>query len=291
MFFRYANYTTCIRSDNFDAIEQEVTHLLEQEPDCLRIPQPPELVCNLDEYLWEVIVRQLGIVCFFNGTGGWIVGLFPGKGGWTIVKTWPVDLLCARAEGASRPRLSTLAMELGCDTFHFWVTRDINCVLLEADATGRIFISGSADDEEGKSYKFYDEQIDAPDIIPQFSLLEVSQSMQAAMRVYEDPEIARIEVEYERLLLEAPDSELLFNLEDEVFKGYAERIDNALAEVIDKSKSWYVDLAYDVYTKPQSLEAKGVLLLYFQPPTTYNPHPFIVLPPEPLSEDDEDESF
>jgi hypothetical protein len=289
--FKYANYTTCIRSDNFDAIEQEVKRLLEQEPDCLRIPQPPHLVCDLDEYLREVIVRELGIVCFFNGTGGWIVGLFAGKGGWTIVKTWPVDLLCMRAEGSSRPRLSALVMELGCDAFHFWVTLDINCVLLEADATGRIFISGSADDEEGESYKFYDEQIDAPDIIPQFSLLEVSQSMQAAMRVYEDPEIARIEVEYERLLVEAPDSELLFNLEDEVFKGYAERIDNALAEVIDKSKSWYVSLAYDVYTKPQSLEAKGVRLLYFQPPTTYNPHHVILLPPEPLSEDDEDEFF
>ncbi|MEH2433233.1 MAG: hypothetical protein V7K25_03105 [Nostoc sp.] len=291
MFFRYANYTTCIRSDNFDAIEQEVTRLLEQEPDCLRIPQPPQLVCNLDEYLWEVIVRKLGIVCFFNGTGGWIVGFFAGEGGWTIVKTWPVDLLCVRAEGASRPRLSALAMELGCDAFHFRVTRDDNGILLETDATGHIFISGCVNAEESESDQFYDEQVDAPGLPPQFSLLHVPQLMEWAMRVNVDPEIARIEAEYERLLVEAPDSELLFNLEDEVFKGYAERIDNALAEVIDKSKSWYVDLAYDVYTKPQSLEAKGVRLLYFQPPTTYNPHPVIVLPPEPLSEDDEDESF
>ncbi|MEH2089057.1 hypothetical protein [Nostoc sp.] len=291
MFSRYANYTTCIRSDNFDAIEQEVTRLLEQEPDCLRIPQPPQLVCNLDEYLWEVIVRKEGIVCFFNGKGGWIVGLFAGKSGWTIVKTWPVDLLCARAEGASRPRLSALAMELGCDAFHFWVTRDINGILVETDATGHIFISGSADNEEGESYEFYGEQIDAPGLFPQFYLLSVPQSMEAAMRVNEDPEIARIETEYERVLLEAPDSESLFNLEDEVLKGSAERIDNALAQVIDRSKSWYVNLAYDVYTEPQELEAKGVRLLYFQPPTTYNPHPVILLAPEPLSKDDEDESF
>ncbi|MBG1266332.1 hypothetical protein [Nostoc sp. WHI] len=284
MFDRYYNFTTCIRSNNLAAIAQALTRLLEQEEGCRRLTHLPQIASDLE---------QLHNLPAWERPRLWVISLCEGKGGWTIVKTWIAALLCARAEGASRPRLSALAMELGCDAFHFWVTPDINCVLLEADSTGRIFISGSADDEEGESYKFYDEQIDAPDIISQFSLLEVSQSMQAVMRVYEDPEIARIEVEYERLLVEAPDSELLFNLEDEVFKGYAERIDNALAEVIDKSKScWYLrDLLYYVYAEPQQLEDKGAQLLYFQPPTTYNPHPVILLPPEPLSEDDEDESF
>jgi len=98
---------------------------------------------------------------------------------------------------------------------------------------------------------------------------------------------------YERLRVENPNSELLFDLMNEVYKGYAERIDNALAEVIDKSKScWHLrDLLYYVYAEPQQLEDKEAQLLYFQPPITYNPHPVILLPPEPLSEDDEDESF
>ncbi len=76
-------------------------------------------------------------------------------------------------------------------------------------------------------------------------------------------------------------------------KGYGERIDNALTFVIDKSKScWYLrDLLYYIYAKPQRLETKGAQLLYFQPPITYHPHPVIKLRLEPLSSDDQDESF
>lgn len=289
MFNRYWNFTTCIRSDNLAAIAQAVTRLLEQEEGCRRLIHLPQIVIDLE---------QLHNLPASERPRLWIVSLCLGQGGWTIMKTWPNELLCARALCASRPRLSALAIQLGHDTFHFRVTRDINGILLEANAAGGIFISGWSDYEGTNSFdethQFYDEQIDAPDdLISKFSLLEVPQSMQAAMRVHEDPEIARMEAEYERLRVENPNSELLFDLMDEVDKGYAERIDHALALVIDKSKScWYLrDLLYSVYALPQRLEAKGAQLLYFQPPITYNPHPVIKLPPLPLSSDDEDESF
>lgn len=285
MFFKYANVTTCIRLDNLAAITQSMTQLLEQEQGCSRISKPPQQVIDLEQLFShpEYIVGNL-----------WMIGLFPGDNGWSIVKTWPYNLFCKRAAGASRCRLSALAMLLGCDTFHFWVHRSVNGILLEADAKGQIFTSGCVDIEEGESYQFYDEPINAPGMmLNQFHLLQVPQAMQEAMRVNDDPEIARREDEFERLLAEDSDSELLVYLDDEVAKGYAERIDNALAKIIDRTKScWYLlKLVYYAYTKPEQLEEKGAQLLYFQPPTTYNPHPVILLPPEPLSEDDEDESF
>lgn len=288
MFGRYWNFTTCIRSDNLAAIAQAVTHLLEQEEGCRRLTQLPQLIIEPE---------QLRILPGRERPRLWVVGLFSGTGGWTIVKTWPGVLLCIRAEGASRLRLSDLAMQLGCDAFHLYVARDICRVLLEVNATGRIFISGQSDYEgvesDDETSQFYGEQIAEPDdLISQFFLLEVPQSMQAAMRANEDPEIARKEAEYKRMRVENPDSELLFKLMDEVYKGDAERIDIALAEVMDSSKfCWYLrDLLYHAYTKPQQLEAKGAQLLYFQPPIGRDPPlPNISSRSELLSEDEGDE--
>lgn len=212
------------------------------------------------------------------------------------MKTWPAKWLCVRAIGASRPKLSALAMQLGCDAFHYRVVRDIDGILLEADATGRIFLSGWNDHEGVDSnlelYRFYDERIDVPSS-PQFSLIEVPESIQAAMRVNSDPEFARKEAEYEReykrqVAQEKPDLKLLAAMSNELQEGYAERVDIALEKVIDGSKScWYLhDLLYSAYAEPQQLEDMGVQLLYFQPPTIYNPTFKINLPPDSLSEDE-----
>lgn len=268
MFDRYWNSTTCIRSDDFAAITQVITSLLEQEEGCCRLTQLPQLSIELE---------QLRTLPGRERPRLWVVGLFFGTGGWTIVKTWPRDLFCVRAEGASHPRLSDLAMQLRCDTFHFYVARDICGVLMEANAAGHIFISGQSDYEGVANYdetsQFYCEQIDEPDdLVSQFFLLEVPQSMQMAMRINETPEIAKNEAEYERLKVASPDSEELLKLIYAINKGHAERIDIALAEVLDKSKScWYLrDLYYHAYTKSEQLEAKKAQLLYFQPPIRRN---------------------
>ncbi|YAG11922.1 hypothetical protein NSTC745_01189 [Nostoc sp. DSM 114161] len=57
MFERYWNFTTCIRSDNFAAIADAMTHLLEQEVGCRRLTQLPEITIDSQKlrYLpaWE----------------------------------------------------------------------------------------------------------------------------------------------------------------------------------------------------------------------------------------------
>lgn len=291
MSFNYGNVTTCIRSDNLAAIAQVVTNLLEKEEGCHRISKPPQPVSDL---------KQLRSHPEYTVDNLWLVGLFPGDNGWNIIKTWPYSLFCQRAAGANRPRLSALAMQLECDAFHFWVSRSLNAILLEADATGRTFTSGCVDIENDDKEWFYEELIDAPGMRPQFSLLKVSEALQAAMRVNEDPEpeLERKRAEWQQLIeSENPDPDLLLELDIEVeSSGLAERVDHALAKVIDSSKfrsksCWYLlDLVYDAYAKPERLEALGAQLLYFQPPITYKPpRPYIRPTPEPLSGDEGDE--
>lgn len=273
MFNRYWNFTTCIRTDNIDAIEQEITHLLEQEG-CRRLTQLPQHEGSLEQiqavHPWE------------QSCNPWIISLFAGKSGWTIVKTSPSELLCQRTEGAIRPRLSVLAMQLGCDAFHLGVYWSQVGILLEADATGRTFISG-AFGLNRPTEQFYEERINLPGSLKQFSLLKVPELMAAAMRVNQDPELQRKKAEVDKLLSENANSALLPAPMDEVFEGYTERIDRALAKVIAISKSWYwFDLTYDIYAHPEQLAAAEARLLYFQPPTTYKPGKAYTLSPSEL---------
>lgn len=260
MFNRYWNFTTCIRSNNIDVIKQEITHLLEQEG-CRCLTQLPQHEGSLEQiqavHPWE------------QSCNPWIISLFAGKSGWTIVKTSPSELLCQRTEGAICPRLSVLVMQLGCDAFHLGVYWAQVGILLEADTAGRIFISGTFGPDR-PTEQFYEERINLPGLLKQFSLLKVPEPMEAAMRVNQDPELQRRRDEVDKLLVENADSNLLPAQMDEFFQGYTERIDQALAKVIDNSKSWYwPDLIYDIYAHPEQLAATEAHLLYFQPPTTY----------------------
>lgn len=274
MFNRYWNFTTWIRSNNINAIKQEITHLLEQEEGCRRLTQLPQPEGSLEQiravHPWE------------QSCNPWIISLFAAKSGWTIVKTSPSELLCQRAKDDSRPRLSALALQLGCDTFHLGVYWSQVGILLEADATGRTFISGTFGPDI-PTQQFYEEQINLPGLLKQFSLLKVPEPMEAAMRVNQAPELQRKKAEVDKLLSENADSALLPDPMDEVFEGYTERIDRALAEVIDNSESWYwPDLTYYIYAHPEQLAAAEARLLYFQPPTTYKPGKAYTLSPSDL---------
>ncbi len=262
MLFKYWNYTTCIRSDNLTAIEQAVTHILEQEEGCQRLKQSPPIEFDVEELFHKRQMQKFSC-CL------WIVSLVAGAIGWTIIKTFPSRLLCWRTKGAGRPRLSTLAMQLGCDAFYLEVHNSTFGVLLEASATGRTYVSGGGPDEPNN--QFYAEQIDKTGLIEQFSLLQVPEPMQTAMRVNSDPEVQKIKAEFNRLKKEDPDSELLTRLMDEALQGHTQRIDYALAKVINKSSSyWYsCNLAYDVYAHPGQLAAMEAQLLYFQPSEDY----------------------
>jgi hypothetical protein len=269
--FHYWNDTTCIHCDNLNTIAQQITHLLEPEGFSLlnELPPYPDPDPEQIPYIWK-----LGCPI--------IIALFPGQGGWTIVKTFPFEFLCERATGASRPRLSALAIQLGCDAFYLGVYERIDGMLLEANVAGRTFVSGCYNPDI-RSKQFFDEQIDDMELISGFSLLEVSESLQAAIGVNQEPEYLKKQAKIERLRAKAenPNSRksedlwiqigILMN-EEYPFNGHTARIDRALAKAIDVSNCWYWNgLVEDIYTNTQKISAKGAKLLYFRSRNTYEP--------------------
>lgn len=263
MFIEFRNYTTYIQSNNLDSIELALTRIFELEG-CRRISQPPQTLSNeeLRQTPW-LLLPEL-----------WIVGLFVGAPGWTIVKTEPNELLCRRARGAARLRLSELAMQIGCNAFHFGAYGH-DGILLEADAMGQTFISGTVDRIEEEENQFYDEQINARGY-SQFFLLDVPEEIQAVVKA-PSPEQ---EQEEERRLKEL---DMLRGTEEESFdaqfkigellKGHYWRIDEALEPLLGCPHSywllWKNNLFYLAYTQRQQLAADGARLLYFQPAEHY----------------------
>jgi hypothetical protein len=275
--YHYWNDTICIHCDNPDAIAQQLTYLLEPEGfsplnelpqpvDVEQIPHPWELGCPV------------------------IIALFPGRGGWTIVKIFPVRFLCERTAGINRSRLSALSMQLGCDAFYLGVYERVVGMLLEADAAGRIFVSGCYDPDI-TSKQFFDEQIDDMELIRHFSLLQVSEPLRTAIQINQEPEYLKKQAEIDRLMAEVESSssqypeelwtqiDILMN-EEYPFNGHTARIDRALAKAIDVSSCWGWDsynLVENIYRSPQELAAKEAKLLYFQPPATYQPRlPYVL---------------
>lgn len=199
---RFSNFTYYIRCNNLDLIEQVFTRILEQEG-CRRIPLP--ILANDDI---EKLRGQPWLLC----NELWIIGLFVGSLGWTIVKVIPEELLCRRAKDADRPRLSELAMHINSDAFY------IGCnggsVLMEADAKGKVFISGSVDRDDSEEDKFFEEQINLVDRIqsleqmklvyskaPQrFFLLNVPEQMQRAEQELKEEQDRRFKEWQEQFL-------------------------------------------------------------------------------------------
>ena len=169
----YNNITTCIKSDNLDVIEQALTLVLEKEG-CRLIPKPP-LSQNPKPLIQELLSTSWKMDPYL-----WVIGLTVGNLGWSIIKTsiktYPNDWLFLRIPSRERPRLSKLAMELKCDAFHYRVIRDDESLLLEANSRGNFQFNSTNN--------------------PQFSLIEVSESLHRAMQVNQDPEIVRKKAEY-----------------------------------------------------------------------------------------------
>ncbi|MDZ8227878.1 MULTISPECIES: hypothetical protein [unclassified Nostoc] len=263
MFIEFRNYTTCIQSNNLDSIELAITRILELEG-CRRISQPPQRLSNEElSYTPWLLLPEL-----------WIVALFVGASGWTIVKTQPNELLCRRARGASRPRLSELAMQIDCNAFHFGAYGH-NGILLEADAMGQTFISGTVDRIEEEENQFYEEEINRRER-SQFFLLDMPEEIQAVVK----PPSPEQQQEKDRRLSEL---DMLIGTEEEPFdaqfeiaellKGHYRRIDEALEPLLGGSPSywhlWKNNLFYLAYTQQQQLAADGARLLYFQPAEHY----------------------
>ncbi|MBH8564343.1 hypothetical protein I8748_19490 [Nostoc sp. CENA67] len=179
---RYSNFTYYIYCDNLDLIEQACIHIFEQEGS--RRVSLPTLSVEIEE-----LRRRPWLLC----NELWVIGLFVGSLGWTIVKILPQELLCRRTRDANRPRLSQLAMQLGTDAFYIGCSEEVS-ILMETDAKGSVFISGSVDRDNSEENKFFEEEINLVDRIlslehlkrmystkPQrFFLLKVPQQMQTA---------------------------------------------------------------------------------------------------------------
>jgi hypothetical protein len=268
-FDRYWNFTACIHSANLDTIEQKVIGLLEREKGCRRILKPSSPTSKLQElgrlYPWD------------RAEDLWIVGLLPGTAGWTIVKTCPNDLLCRRAIDSDRPRLSTLAMQIGCNAFHLGVYGSHD-ILLEANASGEISISGYLDSQTDKNYRIYDEEFQRLALFSNFALLQEPQLMQVIEKVDRDIEIDEKKLQ-ELQPVDYGDVEDL-GLEilpfdqgelEKLSKAYMFRLDEALGELMCGSDSyWHLyNLIYCAYVQEQQLEADGARLLYFEPPEHY----------------------
>jgi len=264
----YCNHTTCLRSDNLDLIEQAITSILEQEGYHF-IPQPAlpkndlpvmQVLCSLH---WEV-TPYLGMV-----------GLFPGNLGWTLVKTQPPELLCQRARGAAKPRLAELAIQSRCDGFHYRIYDDYCGALLEADASGQIFVSGYWDCYDIKDMKLYDEQITELSAGLNFFLLDVPEEIRTIGRDFRSPEAIQRRKKELSILMQQERADRVEALAK--FKAEWEELDKSSFQIDDERLGrmlvgldryrdyWYQhNLYYKVYTKQQQLAADGVRLLYFQ---------------------------
>lgn len=257
MRFGYWNSTHYICCHKLDAIELALTRIFEQEG-CRRVPLPVQAMSDqeLQDHpymiLWDL----------------WTVGLFVGNLGWTIIQTAPAEILCRRARGAVRSRLSELAMQTGCDAFHLGVYRTDYGILLEADAQGRIYITGNIDAE--RKDRFYEEQINKQRDRVSFSLLALPEEVIATTR------LTISEAEKQRIAqLEARIEEEPWNwVEIEYTRQSENRLTSeALLQLLSGSPSYLQlrrePLVYLAYKKQQQIAAEGARLLYFQPSEYY----------------------
>ncbi|OYE06629.1 hypothetical protein [Nostoc sp. 'Peltigera membranacea cyanobiont' 232] len=256
MKFNYWNYTTCVLCKNLDAIELALTQIFQQE-NCHRIPLPPQLLSD----------AELRDRSYLTAWDLWIVGLFVGKLGWTIIKTSPAELLCRRARGVCLPRISRLAMQIGCNAFHLGVYQTDYGVLLETDAQGHIHITGKVDAELEEM--FYEEQITKKSERVEFSLLALPEKIVATTRLSVSESQKQSVKELEAQVKQDPNAwiELEYSRQSE-----NRLTSEALEQLLSKPDSyWHLEkpLVYQAYTQQEQLEADGARLLYFQPNEYY----------------------
>jgi hypothetical protein len=262
---RYSNETICINCNDLDLIEQRIVYLLEQEG-CRRLDElPPIEGRELISYEWDLRCPVIILIASSSI-----------QSGWTVLKVSPATFFCQRAREANRPRLSTLAMELGCDAFYFGVYGGYLGILLEANTQGQTFVTGGISPDEIVE-NFYDEQIDSMKQVSNFELLKVLEPLDKAIRTNEDPEYLKKEAEWDRLgdlFREDPESylSLMESYEEGDYdKARLQRIDEAMREVMGcPNKYWYSNVHYDLmYTSHLDRLPGGGKALYFDLPRSY----------------------
>jgi hypothetical protein len=111
----------------------------------------------------------------------WALARFPGTAGWTVIKTAPLELLCARPTGTNRPWLAALAAELACDGFQLNLYDGDSLVLLEADPSGHVAVSGLNTLQDDDPFSLHDERIPDGNDEAGFRSLNVPDDLRAAL--------------------------------------------------------------------------------------------------------------
>lgn len=256
------NITTCINSDNLDLIEQIINNILKHEG-YHRISKPP-----LPENSKPLLQKLLS--CPWKMRDLWVIGLSVGNLGWTVIKTSIPELFCLRAKGSIRPRLAELARQIGCNAFFYEVHDRYLGGLLEANASGQVFVSGYLD-----SYGIEDMRLHNEPIIEiagglNFYLLDVSEEFKTLNQLktnLSEEEKQKREEELEALVEKHPEQieKALFQWKKIMMSGFQQDDEN-LEQLLCKSDSfWHEDnLLYKAFAEPQKLQEDGVRLLFFQ---------------------------
>ena len=264
MWNHYYNYTTCIESNNLNTLKKEITCLVEEKLGGNRIAKLPLSTLYLQEQEQDTLNQSSEF---------WFVELFEGTNGWTVVKTYPYNLLCFQIEerGSFTPLLSALTVKLQCNAFHIDVYDSIFGILLETNSAGRVYVSGTFNAEfSGDS--FYKQPINSPELIEQFSLLDVDSALQSAIKINDNPKVSQKKAEYQQLIEEKnpADFDLILALENEVFQGHTERIDRAFKKELNNSDYWHsYNLLNRVRSMKEELAEKKTYLFYFQSPPNF----------------------
>lgn len=257
----YYNDTSCIMSNNTDAIESIIANILEKEG-YISISKP-KLPTNNKLLLSEILSRPYLIRSLI------IVGLLNSNTNWITIKTSISKLLCHTGKHFDRSLISELAIESSCDAFHHHVFERYYGVLLEANANGQTFASGYIDCDERNEMVLLNKSVAKTTKEQNFFLLDVPKEFKDAGQVkfhLNELEKQRKEEELEALFNEQPgQAQLALSEWKKLHMSWFERTDEDLEKLICKSNSFWHEnnLLYKAYTEPNELEKDEVKLLFF----------------------------
>lgn len=267
LYFRHWNSTTCIDFDKLQTLEETISQILEKEAGCHRIFSLPKLIYSPELIRKELIRKSLPLSNSIKEKSSnlWVICLFPSKlDRWTVIKTFPTGLLCGRPSNSDRTRLSILSEELKCNAFYLEVQDGIGGFLFESDAMGETFLSGCSAEEY--YHDFYDEpEVDSPDLITGFSLIDMPEQIKKAIQINKSPEVIKEQVRINEMDQNDPD------YFDSIIEqpDYTQRIDYALADLFDPNRDYWFfkdNLAKEIYSSSNKLQSACGKILCFNSP-------------------------
>jgi hypothetical protein len=266
MLREFWNSVDCINCQDQSLIEASLIEILKKEGFTCLSSLPENISINeIQTHSREIrrrLIREL-----------WLIGLFPGASNWTVIKTAPQEFMCRRdsRNNNSKPRLSELAVKIGCKAFHWSVYHDNYGILLETNENGNTVVSGYHPiTRESEKYLFYQEPINYSEAW-KFHLIDIPEAIKEAIRPDTKKEWQEKEArlnELEKLFEQGVNTQLE---EAELLTGCGTKADRILRQFIGNSSRYWTKgvTYYSAYTEAEQIQADGGKLLYFKPPEYY----------------------